>query len=103
MQIVENKCFDEISSFMTECDYAEALKAEFDMEIQQEVFRFNHTLSIEGIICEYHNKHRNDVSNDPNVNIDFHSIFQMTLLRIQLLHLNIPNISFNLCMRKICS
>ena len=41
---------------MTEHDYAEALKTEFDMEIQSEAFGFNHTLSTEGCTCEYNDK-----------------------------------------------
>ena len=39
------------NAVMTERDYTEALKAEFDMEIQSEEFGFNRTLSIEGSNC----------------------------------------------------
>ena len=39
---------------MTERDYAEGLKAEFDKEIQSEAFGYNRTLSIEGSSWEYH-------------------------------------------------
>ena len=51
------------NSVMTERDYAEALKAEFYMEIQSEVFGFSPNLSIEVSTCEYHNKYHNDEIN----------------------------------------
>ena len=73
---------------MTEHEYDEALKEKYDMEIQSEVFGFNRTLSIEGSTCEYHNKDHNAISNEGKVEMDFTHIFQMTLLRMQLLHLN---------------
>ena len=57
---------------MTERDYAEEFKEEFDMEIQSEEFGFNHTLSIEDSACEYHNKYQNYVRNEGKVNMDFH-------------------------------
>ena len=41
---------------MTECDYAEALNSESNMEIQSEAFLFNRTISIEGSTCEEHYK-----------------------------------------------
>ena len=63
------------NSVMAERDYAEALKAEFDMEIQSEAFGFNHTISIEVGTCEYHNKYHNYVSNQVKVKIYFHSYF----------------------------
>ena len=51
---------------MVERDYAEALKEEFDMEIESEAFGFNRTVSIEGITCEYHDKDFNYASNEIN-------------------------------------
>ena len=60
---------------MTERDYTEALKAEFDMEIQSEEFGFNRTLSIEGSNCQYHDKDHKNVSNDGNLRMDFYSHF----------------------------
>ena len=39
------------NAMMTKCDYDEALKANFDMEIQLEIFGFNRTLSIEFSTC----------------------------------------------------
>ena len=51
------------NAVMTERGYAEALKAEFDMEIQSEAFEFNDNLSKEVSTCEYQNKDQNDVSN----------------------------------------
>ena len=74
---------------MTERGYTESLKAEFDMEIQSEVFRFNRTLLIEGRTYEYHNKYNDGVSNKEKLKIYFTHIFQMNLLKMQLLHLNI--------------
>ena len=55
--------------------YAEALKAEFEMEIQSESFGFNRTLSIEGKTCEYHDKYCNCLRNETNVKMDFNSYF----------------------------
>ena len=63
------------SAVITERDYAEALKAKFDMQIKSEAFGSNHTPSIEGSICEYQNKYLNYVSNEGNVKINFHSNF----------------------------
>ena len=54
---------------MTEHDYYEALKEEFDMEIQSEAFVFNCNLFIEYRICEYHDKFINASSNAENVKI----------------------------------
>ena len=45
------------------------------MVIHSEAFGFNHTLSIEGSTCEYHNKYHNFVSNEEKVKIYFHSHF----------------------------
>ena len=58
---------------MIKRDYAEALKAEFNMKIQSEAFGINCTISIEDSNCEYHDKYRNSVSNEANVKMDFHS------------------------------
>ena len=66
---------------------------------QSEAFGFNHTLSIEYITCEYHNKYYNDVNNEVNLKMDFHSHYQTTPFRIQLPHLNILKKLFNECMR----
>ena len=60
---------------MTESDDEESLMAEFDMAIQSEAFGFNHTLSIEGSICEYQNKYHNDEENKGKVKMDFNSHF----------------------------
>ena len=85
-----NEAFlEDNNAVMIERDYAEALMAEFDMEIQSEAFGFNYTLSIEDSTCEYHNKYHNNEINQGKVNMDFHSHFQMNLLIIQLLHLSI--------------
>ena len=51
------------------------MKEESDTEIQSEAFGFNHIFSIERSTCEYHNKYHNDVRNEANVNMDFHSHF----------------------------
>ena len=45
------------------------------MEVWSEAFGFNHTLFIEGSTCEFHDKDHNDVSNEVNVNMYFHSYF----------------------------
>ena len=74
---------------MTGSDYVELLKAEFDMKIQSEAFGFNRTLSIEGSTCEYHDKNGNGLRNKENVMMHFYSHFQMTLLIMQLLYVNI--------------
>ena len=58
---------------MTERNYAEALKAEFGIEIQSEVFGFDCTIYIEGSNCEYHDKYLNCVSNEGNVKMNLHS------------------------------
>ena len=64
MKNIRNEYFLENMNYvMTEGDYAEALKAEFDMELQSEAFGFNRTLSIEGNTCEYQNKDHNNESN----------------------------------------
>ena len=60
---------------MTEHDYAEALKPEFDMEIQSEAFGFNYNISIKVITCEYHNKYNNGESYQGKVKMDFYSHF----------------------------
>ena len=71
------------NSVITERDYDEALKSEFDMKIQSESFGFNCTLSIEGITCEYHNKYHNDVINEGKLKMNFTSYFHRALLIIQ--------------------
>ena len=45
------------NNIMAERHYAEALKAEFETEIQSEAYDFNHTISIESSTFEYHNKY----------------------------------------------
>ena len=45
------------------------------MEIQSEAFCFNRTISIEDSTREYRNKNLNDVSNEVNVKMGFHSHF----------------------------
>ena len=60
---------------MTDRDYSESLKSIFGMDIQSESFGFNRTLSIEVSTCEYHNKYRNDIINEANLKMDFHSNF----------------------------
>ena len=64
------------------CDYAEALKPKFDIEIKPEAFGFNHNESIEGSTFEYNNKYHNDISNQEKVKMDFQSHFHMALLRM---------------------
>ena len=88
---------------MTENDYYEASKVEFDMAIKSEAFGFNSTLSTEVISCEYLNKDNNDVKNQGNMKMDFSHIFQMTLLIMQLLHLNIRKSSLTGCSIITCS
>ena len=61
------------NAVMIEHDYAEALKAEFDMENYSETFGFNHTLSIYGSTWKYYDNYHNGVSKKGNVNMDFHS------------------------------
>ena len=61
------------NAVITENDYSELLKEEFDMEIQSEAFGFNCTLSIEGSTCEYHNKYQNDKIYQGRLNMYFHS------------------------------
>ena len=46
-----------------ERDYAEALKEEFDTEIQSEAFVFNRTIFISSSTCDYNYEDRNDISN----------------------------------------
>ena len=41
------------------------------MEIQSEEFRFNLTLSIEVITCEYHDKYFNDLIYEANLKMNF--------------------------------
>ena len=60
---------------LTESDYSEALKSEFNLEIQYEAFGFNQALSVTVRNCEYHNANINDVSNESNVKIDLNSHF----------------------------
>ena len=66
-----------IQSVMTERDYAEGMKCEFDQEIQSEAFGYNRTLSIEGSSCEYHVQDPdNDTGNTETcIKMDFHSHF----------------------------
>ena len=45
------------------------------MEIQSESFLLNITLSIYVFTYEYHDKYRNNLRNEGNVNMDFHSHF----------------------------
>ena len=73
---------------MTEYDYDEALRAEFDIETHLEVFGCNSTIPIEVSTCEYHDKDHNDVRKEGNTKMDFHSHFQMVLLRMKILHMN---------------
>ena len=93
---------DENNSVMIERDYAEVLKAEFDMAIQSEEFGWK-LLSVEGSTYEYHNKYHNDVSNEGKVKVGFTFNFQIDPLIMQLLHVNIWNSSFPVCIRIICS
>ena len=39
------------------------------MDIQSELFGFNHTISVEFSTCDHHNKYLNYVSNEENLNI----------------------------------
>ena len=78
---------------MPEHGYAELLKEYFDMEILSEVFGFNRT-------CGYNDKVNNDGSNEENVKMEFHTHFQMNLMIMQLLHVNIRKFSFTGCMMK---
>ena len=64
---------------MKKGDYTEALKENFDMEIQPEEFGSNHTLSIEGNTCDYHDKYLNDIRNKGNTKMDFSHIFRRLL------------------------
>ena len=61
---------EDMNAVMTEHDYAEALEAKFDMEIQSEAFGFNHNLSIESNNCVYKNNYHTDVSNNRKVKMD---------------------------------
>ena len=89
-KVNKTRLFSENNDVITERDYAEEVKAEFDMEIQSEAFGFNHTIYIEGCTCDYHDKYCNYVNNEANLKMEFHSHFQMTLLITQLLlYLNI--------------
>eukprot|EP00957_Ditylum_brightwellii_P097580 7431586-Ditylum_brightwellii.AAC.1 len=63
------------NALMTECDFAEGLKAESDIEIQSEAFGLNRSLSIEGFSCNYHNQSLNDNGEISPVKMDFHSPF----------------------------
>ena len=67
----------ENNAITTECDYAKALKEEFDTEIKSEAFGFNLNLSIEVINYEYHDKYHNGVSKEGNTKMDFHSNFSL--------------------------
>ena len=60
---------------MTENDYYEASKVEFDMAIKSEAFGFNSNIYIRGITFEYHNKDYNDLSNEGKAKMDFHTQF----------------------------
>ena len=51
-KLINESFLEYMNAMMIERDYAEALKSEFDMEIQSEAFGFNQTLSIEGSTCE---------------------------------------------------
>ena len=70
------ECFlEENNDVMIDHDYAEALKAQFDTEIQSEAFDSNSNIYIYFSACEYHNKYHNDVRSEVNVKADFHSHF----------------------------
>ena len=84
---------------MIDCDYAEALEAEFYMKVQSKEFGFFLTTYIEDITCEYHDKDQDDVRNKQNVKTDFTHIFQMNLLKMQLLLVNTKTVLFTGCMR----
>ena len=45
------------------------------MGTMSEAFGFNCNISLEVINCEYHDKYWNYVSNEENVNMDFHPHF----------------------------
>ena len=60
------------NTVMTERDYTEAFKEEFDTEILSEAFGFNCNIYIEVSTCEYHNKYHNYVNNEGNVKMEFH-------------------------------
>jgi hypothetical protein len=64
-------------SIMTDRDYAEGMKSEFDLEIQSEAFGYNRTLSIEGSSYEYHadNNNTDNSTVTPVIKMDFHSHF----------------------------
>ena len=67
--------FSEINAIMTERDYSEELKSQFDMEFKSQEFGFKFTISTEGSTCEYHYKYCNGVRNEAKANIDFQSRF----------------------------
>ena len=67
--------FSYINDVMIKCEYAEALKPQFDMESMSEEFGFNRTIYLKGSTYEYHDKYCNDVINQTNVNMEFHSHF----------------------------
>ena len=76
MKKLRNEAFlADKNSLMIEHDYFEALKAEFDMEINSEEIGFECTIPIEGSTCEYHNKNHNDEKNQVKVKMYFHSHF----------------------------
>ena len=76
MQEVKKTIFFDVNNiFMIEHDYVESFKAELDMEIKPEAFFVNHTISIEGITCEYYDKDYNDVSNEEIFKMDLHPHF----------------------------
>ena len=74
-KVNKTRLFSENNDVITERDYAEEVKAEFDMEIQSEAFGFNNNISIEDSTGEYHDKDRNDVSNEESTKMNFHSHF----------------------------
>ena len=69
------------------------------MEIQSEAFGSNLNLSIKFITCDYHDKDSNDLRNEANVNMEYLSYFQMTLIRMHLINVNIWKSPFTGCMR----
>ena len=64
-----------MSYVLTVNDYAKALKVWLDLEIKYEAFGINLTLSIGGIICEYHDVNMNYFSNESTVKTNLHSYF----------------------------
>ena len=58
------------------------------METKLEEFGFNYIILIKRNTCDYHGKYHNDVRDEGNVKMYFTHIFQMTLLIMQILHVN---------------